>query len=187
MMPSMTRGRTATVADRERQRTYDAEKIVRRMSEREGSKVELFGTTITWPAELRFGHIDHVAAYVRNIESSDWYRATFPKASQSPVKVRHRKGDKWAHYDGGTQTIAINAPDNKTGWAMREIVVLHELAHHVDSLEDMGGESHGPEFRGVFCFLVSQVIGPEAGWILSVTFFDVGLQVRAVQSGVDVV
>ena len=172
--------------DKERERTYQAEFIVRQFSEREGATMELFGTKATWPVERRFGHLDHVREYVAWIQRQPWFVEHFPRAAAVPVKVRYRKGSRAAHYELPA-TIAINAPDNKVGWAMREIVVLHELAHHVHEHEAMAGAAHGAEFRGVFCKLVTEVIGPEAGWILQITFFDSGLQVRAVQSRADVI
>lgn len=162
--------------DKERQRTYNAEFIVREFSEREGATMELFGTKVTWPVERRFGELDHVRDYVAWVMRQPWFVELFPRAAAVPVKVRYRRGDRAAHYELPA-TIAVNAPGNKVGWAMREIVVLHELAHHVHEHEGMPGSVHGAEFRGVFCRLVTEVIGPEAGWILQITFWDSALAV----------
>jgi putative metallohydrolase (TIGR04338 family) len=41
---------------------------------------------------------------------------------------------------------------------MREMVVLHELAHQFAV-----GERHGPEFVANYARIVTEVIGPEAG------------------------
>ena len=167
------------MADRERRRTYDAEHIVRAISAA-GGPVELYGTTVQWPVELRFGELDHVQAYVADVMAREWFTRAYPHAAKVPVRVRHRKGDRFAHYDAAFREIAVNAPSNKVGWGMREIVVLHELAHHVISLEDFEGEPHGSWFRGVFVHLVREALGAEAGWILQMTYIDAGLRVEQI-------
>lgn len=166
------------MADRERKKTYEAENVVRVMSER-GGAVELYGTTVQWPVEKRFGSLDHIQTYVDWVMRQPWFAGAYPRASKTAVRVRRRKGERMAHYDPLGHEIAIHDPEfGKPGWAMREIVVLHELAHHVHRLEDgFVGESHGPEYRAVFVHLVTEVIGPEAGWVLSTVYYDAGLRV----------
>jgi putative metallohydrolase (TIGR04338 family) len=50
---------------------------------------------------------------------------------------------------------------------MRELVVLHELAHHLCGGD---GPAHGPKFVGTFCALAATVMGPEAGHVLRVVY-----------------
>lgn len=166
--------------DAERKKTYNAEKLVRDISARGGS-VEMFGTTVTWPNERRFGHLEHIEAYLEQIQRMSWFRAQWEVAAGIPVRVRRRKSGNYAHYER-YPIPAIAVPDEqygKPGWAMRELVVLHELAHHVHDWEKMGGAAHGTEFREVFVALVSAVIGAEAGWLLQTAFMDAGLRVIA--------
>lgn len=62
-----------------------------------------------------------------------------------PVRVRARKGVKAAHYEPGG-VIAVPPVEIGGGWAMRGMVVMHELAHHLTHLAGDGG-GHGPAFR----------------------------------------
>jgi putative metallohydrolase (TIGR04338 family) len=56
---------------------------------------------------------------------------------------------------------------------MRELVVLHELAHHLDS---GGGPAHGPAFVATFCELAAAVMGPEVGHVLRVVYSKEGVR-----------
>ncbi|MFZ2241198.1 MAG: TIGR04338 family metallohydrolase, partial [Gordonia amarae] len=60
-------------------------------------------------------------------------------------------------------------------WALRELVVLHELAHHLD---DSGGPAHGPGFVHTLITLVGLVLGPEAEFVYRVVFTDSGVLSR---------
>ena len=66
--------------------------------------------------------------------------------------------------DGGGATIAV--PDRQTTWALRELVVLHEIAHHLCRADP----PHGPEFVATFCELAEAVMGPEVGHVLRVVY-----------------
>ena len=46
---------------------------------------------------------------------------------------------------------------------MRELVVLHELSHHLDSSD---GPDHGPGFLDTYLTLLALVMAPEAGLAL---------------------
>jgi putative metallohydrolase (TIGR04338 family) len=83
----------------------------------------------------------------------------------SKVTVRQRKGVTRAHYERGLGTIAV--PDDK--WALRESVILHELAHH------FGGVGHGPEFVDTLLELIRAVMGVQAQLALRVLFGDSGV------------
>ncbi len=56
---------------------------------------------------------------------------------------------------------------------MRELVVLHEVAHHLD---DGDGPSHGPGFVATFCDLATVVMGPEVGHVLRVVYAKEGVR-----------
>jgi putative metallohydrolase (TIGR04338 family) len=64
-------------------------------------------------------------------------------------------------------------PRTDTGWAMRELVVLHEVAHH---LCDGDGPAHGTDFVATFCALAATVMGPEAGHVLRVVYAKEGVR-----------
>jgi putative metallohydrolase (TIGR04338 family) len=55
---------------------------------------------------------------------------------------------------------------------MREIVVLHELAHH---LTRHTAPSHGADFRSAFLDLLERVLAPEARFLLQLAYWERGL------------
>lgn len=152
--------------DWQKPEVYAAEWLVRDVLKR-GGNVEILGSTLTLPPETRFGDIEAIRTYVAGIEASDWYRATWP--GTVPLEVTERRGrsraekqsQAHAHYHCG----AIHIPAttwSRGDWAMRELVVLHEMAHHLTI-----ADYHGPAFAGAFIHLVTNAIGPEAGFLLA--------------------
>jgi putative metallohydrolase (TIGR04338 family) len=91
----------------------------------------------------------------------------FPWIEKSRVTVRRRKGITKAHYERATQTIAI--PD-QVGWAMREMVVLHELAHSVS------WDGHGPQFVAANIALLESIMGPEMGRVMRMIYAHNGVR-----------
>lgn len=138
--------------DSQRERVYQAEFRLRGLydtAELIGSRVvELDGVTLTLPPEAKFASIDSLQRYVDAVTGM-----------VGEVRVRDRRTAHHAHYEAHSRTIAI--PDRRVGWAMREIVVLHELAHHYTRTEHEGVAAHGPEFVNTFADLLGRVMGPE--------------------------
>ena len=60
---------------------------------------------------------------------------------------------------------------------MRELVVLHELAHHLEP--DPAAAAHGPAFVHRYAHLVTEVIGPEVGLLLRSTMHAEGATAAA--------
>jgi putative metallohydrolase (TIGR04338 family) len=77
------------------------------------------------------------------------------------VKVRERKGSAKAHYEH-TGVIAVHTENRGQRWAMREIVILHEIAHHLTK-----GDGHGALFAGTLLDLVGERIAPEVALLLT--------------------
>ncbi|WP_439031842.1 TIGR04338 family metallohydrolase [Gordonia terrae] len=167
--------------DTGRARFYEAEHLVHRLFDNVSSSrtVQLAGTEITLPAEARFASIDAVDDYVRRVLELPAVRSGFPRAAE-PVSVRERRGQRSAHYaarvraDDGTQVEAeIAIPSSREGrWALRELVVLHELAHHLDGT---AGPAHGRGFVLTLVELVGLVLGPEAAFVYRVVLADSGV------------
>ena len=128
---------------------YDAEYLLRDMFARE-APVFIAGSTITLPTERKFADIPSIQRYVSRVLSV-----------RTPT-VRARRGTAKAHYWGMRNEIAI--PEHGTRWAMREIVILHECAHALAP----AGAKHGPAFQNVYTDLLTEHIGPEAGWLYRV-------------------
>lgn len=160
--------------DAQRSKVYAAEQFVRtlfdRASERGTRAVDFFGAQLTLPPEARFGSVESVRRYVDDVLAMAAVRARWPAAG--PLTVRARRGVTAAHYeyDGSVATMAV--PERHTTWALRELVVLHEIAHHLCHAEP----PHGPQFVATFGELAETVMGPEAGHVLRVVYAKEGVR-----------
>lgn len=172
--------------DSQRQRLYDAENAVRRQLDfvaAGATKVVVANSTITVPQEVKFGSLEAAQTYVDFVRSTDWFREAFPVAARKPVIVRLRKADSMAHYEvrEGKGRIALHEPEHGTGWAWREIVLLHELTHHVVKwwvYQDCA--SHGPEYAGALLYCLQNAMGPEVGLLLMAAYDDHGVRYEPV-------
>jgi putative metallohydrolase (TIGR04338 family) len=170
--------------DDQRARVYAAEQFVRTLFDRVhghgNGTVEFFGANITLPPEARFASVDSVRHYVDDVLAHPSVQKRWPAVE--PLTVRARRGVTAAHYeyDGTVATIAVperaHSPSlrspRETTWALRELVVLHEIAHHVCRSEP----AHGPEFVATFCELTEAVMGAEVGHVLRVVYAKEGVR-----------
>lgn len=165
--------------DSQRSKVYEAETMVRtvfdRADQRDLRTVEILGSTITLPIERKFASIDSVQRYVDSVLKLNWVRERWPNA-EPVVHVRQRSGTGASHYERDTQTIAVPGHVRNEAWALRELVVLHELAHHFES-DSSGVPSHGGEFVDRFVQLVTEIIGHEAGFLLRATMLESGVTI----------
>lgn len=135
--------------------------------------VEIAGSRLTLPAERRFGDLTAVQAYVDRVLALNWVREGWPRAAV-PVRIRERAGSTRAHYERAGAIMAVPTHRSGSGWALRELVIVHELAHH------LGGDveaAHGGQFVDRLLALVDGVIGPEAALVLRITMLDLGVRV----------
>ncbi|WP_156689278.1 TIGR04338 family metallohydrolase [Mycobacterium sp. Marseille-P9652] len=161
--------------DSQRAKVYAAEEFVRTLFDRaaeHGSPVlEFFGTQLTLPPEGRFGSIAAVQRYVDDVLALPAVRHRWPTVP--PLKIRPRRAATAAHYEYRDGTGVIAVPDRDTAdWALRELVVLHEVAHHLCRAEP----AHGPEFVATLCALTELVMGPELGHVLRVVYAKEGVR-----------
>ncbi|OBI17108.1 hypothetical protein A5712_24705 [Mycobacterium sp. E2327] len=161
--------------DSQRAKVYAAEDFVRTLFDRAAEhglpSVEFFGTQLTLPPEGKFGSVASVQRYVDEVLALPSVRRRWPGVS--PLRVRPRRAATAAHYENhdGAGTIAV--PDRDTAdWALRELVVLHEVAHHLCRAEP----AHGPEFVATICELAELVMGPELGHVLRVVYAKEGVR-----------
>jgi putative metallohydrolase (TIGR04338 family) len=169
--------------DTQRTRVYAAETVVRRLLDRaaEGSgAVDLHGSTLTLPPERRFASIASIDRYVDQVLRLTWVRAAWPARAAVPVSVVERRGQAKAEYQRAGATILIPPYAGNAAWAMRELVVLHELAHHLGADEE---EPHGPAFLDRMLTLVDGVIGPEVALLLRTTLHDAGARLTLAATG----
>ena len=163
---------TARKGDYQRSRVYDAEFVLRSFLEDPDSRTVALsgGITLTLPPEARFGSIQSIQAYVSRVLAMHTVIRAF---GEVPTPwVRERKGDKLAHYHPGKGEIAIAV--HGTRWALREIVVLHELAHHINLVAN-GGSGHDAGFTATLRTLVGLVLGPEVELALRVLYDEAGV------------
>lgn len=151
--------------DTQRARVYAAEQFVRTMFDRAAQHssraIDFFGTSLTLPPEAKFGSVDSVQRYLDDVVA---------RIGAQSLTVRARRGATAAHYEliGGKAVIAV--PERDT-WALRELVVLHELAHHVSHADP----PHGPAFVAAYCDLCTAIMGPEVGLVLRMVYAKEGV------------
>lgn len=182
----------------QRAKVYAAEGFVRTMFDRAAERgdpvVEFFGTQLTLPPEARFGSVQSVQAYVDDVLALPAVRERWP--TPGSLRVRVRRGATAAHYErsggqersdqgerhggqersdqgnrtGDIATIAV--PEDRSAWALRELVVLHEIAHHLCDADP----AHGPEFVATFCELTAAVMGAEVAFVLRMVYAKEGVR-----------
>jgi putative metallohydrolase (TIGR04338 family) len=157
-----------TPRDTQRAKVYAAEEFVRtlfdRAAERGNRVVDFFGTQLTLPPEGRFASVAAVQRYVDEVLAH--------VGADRPLMVRARRGVTAAHYERFDDDATIAVPDMRSTWALRELVVLHEIAHHLSEAEP----PHGPEFVATFCELAEAVMGPEVAHVLRVIYAKEGVR-----------
>jgi putative metallohydrolase (TIGR04338 family) len=160
--------------DSQRAKVYAAEEFVRTLFDRAGEHgnraVEFFGTQLTLPPEGRFASLDDVQRYVDDVLAHPSVRTRWP--GTAPLAVRARRGATAAHYEHTEDGALIAVPDRHPNWALRELVVLHEIAHHLSAADP----PHGPEFVATFCELAEAVMGPEVAHVLRVVYAKEGVR-----------
>lgn len=149
------------VTDRFRQAVYQAEDQWSAIIDR-GGVVDFFGSRLDAPVQLRFGSLSDVETYVT---------VTCAGADVQAPAVRHRKGGARAHYSQGVIAIPSDQP-----WAMRESVVLHEIAHHMTVCGN-GRAEHDGHFTSAMLFLVGEKLGPVAELLLRTGYGAAGVPV----------
>lgn len=153
--------------DRQRSKVYAAESRLHFLSGN-GGTVELPGMVLQLEPEARFGDLDSIRTYVDRVLGHPAVVSRF--GQQRPVTVRHRRGHTAAHFERSTRTIAVHT--DRTRWAMRELVVLHEVAHAL-----CPDDGHGPVFTSAMLELVDAVIGPQTALAMRVLYGDAGVTV----------
>ena len=180
-MTSARDAQSTRARDAQRARVYAGEHVVHALFDRSNrtAVVQLAGSSVTLPVERRFGDIAGVQRYVDALLDLNWMQV-WPRAA-IPVVVRVRRGRRQAHYERDPAVIAVPAPARGgpggllgPAWALRELVVLHEIAHHLEP--DAAAAAHGPAFVGRLRGLVEEIVGPEAAWLLTVAWADQGVR-----------
>jgi putative metallohydrolase (TIGR04338 family) len=163
-----------TAPDTQRAKVYEAEALVRRIFDRatDFPIVDVAGSHVTLPPERKFASLQSVQAYVDAVLALSWVRERWPRA-ELPVIVRARAGQSRAHYEWPGSVIAVPLHRGGRAWALRELVLLHEIAHHLAPEDE---PAHGAAYVARIVELVTEIVGAEAGFLLRVTLLDSGVQ-----------
>ena len=96
-----------------------------------------------------------------------------PRVAIGPTWARARllllrKGQGAAHWSPPGD-VALPLPRYGEPWALRESVLLHELAHHL-AFHTHGSADHGPSYTACMLDLVARALGEEAAFALRVDY-----------------
>lgn len=152
-------------ADRFRLAVYRAEDQWSATIDR-GGPVDFFGSHINAPVQLRFGGIDDVQVYADRVTTD---------LKLPDVRIRNRRGGSRAHYEAGEPSSVIAIPTGEP-WAMRESVLLHEIAHHA-CVSECGNVRHDRQFTSTMLVLVERQLGSEAALLLRTGYLAGGVPV----------
>jgi putative metallohydrolase (TIGR04338 family) len=151
------------MTDSRRSILYAAESIAIDMVDR-GAEVAFHGSRLTPDNDRKFGQVADVERYLTSLRSQTW---AYPDVPAPHVRVR--KGAAKATWQA-PGTIAL--PD--AAWARRELIVLHEYAHHV-RWHTAADPSHGSGFCRVLADLIRNAVGPATGLLFMDAFHRAGL------------
>jgi hypothetical protein len=153
--------------DPDKEAAYTAEQQVRELMdmavEVEDWTFDFHGYTMQLPQERKFASLESIRSYVNAVCNLSQVRARFPGRG-TPKVAEHDYIDiaSYTHHD---ETINIRThKDSK--WQQRELIVLHELAHHMAK-----GDGHGPEWRGAFVFLIDECMGRQMAMVMGEQFY----------------
>jgi putative metallohydrolase (TIGR04338 family) len=160
---------TTAVRDAQRQQIYRAGDGLEWVYDHavHSLSVEIAGVPLQLEPESKFGDLAAIQNYVDRVLDMPSVIARFGKKFR--VTVRERKGAKSAHYQACVIAIHTGGA-NRARWAMRELVVLHELAHHMAP-----GDKHGPRFATALVDLIDLVMGPQAALAMSLLYRQEGV------------
>ena len=164
--------------DAQRQRLYDAEQQVRRQLEfaAAGARtLTVAASTVVLPLEVWFGSLEAAQRYTDAVRATAAFAQRFQVAARTPLRLRSRRGGNHAHYEA-PGTIALHEPPYGSGWSLRELVVLHEVAHHATHHDLDPQPPHGPAYAGAMVHVVTGAMGPEVGLLLTSAFAEHGVE-----------
>lgn len=167
---------TTSTRDAQRARVYRAENAwaVRLDAARQGAGLAtIVGSRLLLPAERRLGSLDAARDYTARVLALPAVTAAL--GAVAPPRLRTRRGARAAHWEP-PGIVAVPVPRHGEPWALRETVLLHELAHHAGAATGLA-DKHAAPFPALMLLLVHAVLGEEAAFALRVDYGDQGVQV----------
>ena len=168
-VPSLSTPASAPPRDAQRCRVYRAEDAwaARLDAARQGAALaSVGGSSLLLPAERRRGSLAAASAYAAGVLALPAVVGVV--GTLQPPRLRTRRGTGRAHWES-PGVIALPVPRHGEPWALRETVLLHELAHHVGELSGRAHGHHAP-FPALVLLLAEAVLGPEAALALRVEY-----------------
>lgn len=134
--------------------------------------------TFTPEAEPRFSTPAEVGPFVQQVlarlkQQSKDFGSNYRGREQKPVEVVASRAFKSAKYSDGW--IALPQRERGGAWALRGMVVLHELAHHLNTGDGAIIDEHGEGFRATFVQLLEDLGWSEIASMLREAYAQVGL------------
>jgi putative metallohydrolase (TIGR04338 family) len=149
--------------DYQQSKVYSAEdqmsQLIKTALRMDITTLEIGNSRIAVPVERKFADIASVQAYVDKVLA----RVARDYDTSERITVRARRGLAKAHYELGTIAIPPHR-GSYDSWAMREFVVLHEIAHHLVGSE----HHHDGVFVAALSDLLGRFVGPEAQFMFTV-------------------
>ncbi len=174
--PAASRDAPPAGRDAQRSRVYRAEDAwaARLDAARLGAaRATVAGSSVLLPPERRLGSLEAAAAYAaRVLALPAVVHAVGPVAAP---ELRVRRGVRAAHWEP-PGTIALPVPVHGEPWALRETVLLHELAHHVGETCGLS-RGHRAPFPALVLLLVDAALGAEAAFALRVDYGELSVAV----------
>lgn len=159
--------------DLQRSAVYSAEDQLCALLDR-GGPLDFFGSALILPVQRRFADLPSVQRYVDDVLALAPVRAIWPEAG--PIRVRERAGAAKAHYETDGAVLAVPLAGPPPRWAGRELVVLHEVAHHL-SPPRADRAAHGAHFADTMLRLVGAVLGDAAALVLRAAYDGAGVRI----------
>ena len=140
--------------------------------------------TVTYAPEVepRFSNPDEVPPFVQRVlarlrAQSKEFGSRYRGRERRDVMVVAGRGHTKATY----RSDIISLPERDAGgaWALRALVVLHELAHHLNTGVDGAIiDHHGEGFRATFVRLLEDIGWTETAAMLLIAYEEIGLDRR---------
>lgn len=127
------------------------------------------GMKLTMPIEYKFGSLDTIKTYA-NAVVDDYNRRHGTDHGYAEVVEGSKSLHRRAYYRHGMARITIPQRD-RGSWAWRQVVILHEIAHHLAFIP-----GHGVEFAEIMEDLLRECVGPEAGLVYRILLDQEGIQ-----------
>jgi putative metallohydrolase (TIGR04338 family) len=170
--------------DAQRTRVYRAEDAwaARLDAARQGAVLATIGgSALVLPAERRLGSLEAAGDYTARVLALPAVREAFGEVD--PPALRLRRGGRAAHWQP-PGTIALHLPPHGEPWALRETVLLHELAHHLGETSGRAAGHRAP-FPAVVLLLVDAVLGAEAELVLRMAYGEQRVEVGSLWEEVE--